>query len=77
MKIPAVPPPAERLTVDEAARLLNRHPEQVRRYLREGRLPGALKLGLMWFIPRKDVLALAACLRDKGRQAPIIRKGAA
>lgn len=47
------------LTVHQAARLLQRHPEQVRRYLREGRFPGALKLGLMWYLPEAEVRAFA------------------
>jgi excisionase family DNA binding protein len=44
------------LTVDEAARRLNRSIEQVRRYLREGRLPGR-RIGQQWFI---EEAALAA-----------------
>ncbi len=63
------------LTVGEAARLLGRHPEQVRRYLREGRLPGAVKLGLMWYMPRAAVLALAAELRIRDNHAPRAERG--
>ena len=37
------------LTVNEAARRLGRSIEQVRRYLREGRLPGQ-RIGGQWFI---------------------------
>jgi excisionase family DNA binding protein len=37
------------LTVEEAARRLDRSLEQVRRYLREGRLPGR-RIGQQWFI---------------------------
>jgi len=37
------------VTVDEAARRLGRSIEQIRRYLREGRLPGR-RIGLQWFI---------------------------
>jgi len=37
------------VTVEEAARRLNRSIEQVRRYLREGRLPGR-RIGQQWFI---------------------------
>jgi len=40
------------LTVAQAARLLNRSTEQVRRYLRENRLPGQ-RLGGQWFIERQ------------------------
>jgi excisionase family DNA binding protein len=37
------------VTVDEAARQLGRSIEQVRRYLREGKLPGR-RIGQQWFI---------------------------
>ena len=37
------------ITVAEAARRLNRSTEQVRRYLREGKLKGA-RVGQQWFI---------------------------
>ena len=37
------------VTVDEAARRLDRSIEQVRRYLREGKLPGR-RIGQQWFI---------------------------
>ncbi len=57
-------PPESCLTVDQAARLLRRHPEQVRRYLREGRFAGAAKVGLMWYIPRAELVTFAARLRD-------------
>lgn len=40
------------LTVAQAARLLERSTEQVRRYLRENRLPGQ-RLGGQWFIERQ------------------------
>jgi excisionase family DNA binding protein len=40
------------LTVAEAAQRLERSTEQVRRYLREGRLHGR-RLGNQWFIERK------------------------
>lgn len=39
------------LTVQEAARLLDRSTEQVRRYLREGKLAGT-RIGGQWFIDR-------------------------
>jgi excisionase family DNA binding protein len=42
------------VTVNEAARLLKRSTEQVRRYLREGRLPGR-RIGGQWFIEREAV----------------------
>lgn len=43
----------DRLTVAETARLLRRSTEQVRRYLREGVLPGR-RVGGQWFIERQD-----------------------
>ena len=43
------------VSVNEAARRLGRSIEQVRRYLREGRLPG-LRIGGQWFI-EEDALA--------------------
>ena len=39
------------LTVAETARLLHRSTEQVRRYLREGVLPGR-RIGGQWFVER-------------------------
>ncbi len=41
--------PAGLITVSEAARRLGRSIEQVRRYLREGKLPGR-RIGQQWFI---------------------------
>ena len=45
------------LTVDQAADLLQVHPETVRRWLRRGRLPNARKVpsGHGWRIPRADL----------------------
>lgn len=47
--------PEGMVTVAEAAKILNRSIEQVRRYLREGKLPGQ-RIGQQWFIP-KDALS--------------------
>lgn len=44
----------ELISVAEAARLLKRSTEQVRRYLREGRLAGR-RMGGQWFIERTAV----------------------
>lgn len=49
--------PEEMLTVAEAARRLGRSIEQVRRYLREGKLPGR-RIGQQWFIPAEAVQPL-------------------
>lgn len=42
------------ISVAEAARILKRSTEQVRRYLREGQLPGQ-RMGGQWFIERSAV----------------------
>lgn len=46
----------ELMTVADAARELSRSTEQVRRYLREGRLAGR-RMGGQWFIERSAVSA--------------------
>ena len=44
--------PGETLTLKEVARELGRSLEQVRRYVREGKLP-AKKMGMQWFVSRR------------------------
>ena len=44
------------VTVDEAANLANRKTSLIRTLCREGRLPGAEKMGKSWIIPRESVL---------------------
>jgi excisionase family DNA binding protein len=51
-------PESTLLSVADAARRLNRSTEQVRRYLREGRLKGQ-RLGGQWFINRAVLDAFA------------------
>jgi excisionase family DNA binding protein len=46
--------PDAMITVHEAARRLNRSTEQVRRYLREGKLRGR-RIGGQWFIDEQDI----------------------
>ena len=46
--------PAGMLTVQETARRLNRSVEQVRRYLREGKLQGE-RIGQQWFVPEEAI----------------------
>ena len=48
--------PGETLTLKEVARELGRSLEQVRRYVREGKLP-ARKLGMQWFVSRRALEA--------------------
>ncbi len=67
----------DRLTLKDVAQEIGRSLEQVRRYVREGKLP-AEKLGMQWFVerqdleafkgqagkPQQDVLARARSLRE-------------
>lgn len=48
--------PTRDLTLMEVAQELGRSLEQVRRYAREGKLP-AHKLGMQWFVKRRDLKA--------------------
>ena len=52
------------LTVAETARFLQRSTEQVRRYLREGSLPGR-RLGGQWFIHAADIEAFLRYRHDR------------
>jgi excisionase family DNA binding protein len=51
------------ISVAETAKLLGRSTEQVRRYLREGELPGR-RLGGQWFIDRTDAEAFLLRRRE-------------
>jgi excisionase family DNA binding protein len=51
------------MTVAETAKLLRRSTEQVRRYLREGDLPGR-RLGGQWFVDRGDAETFARQRRE-------------
>jgi excisionase family DNA binding protein len=53
------------VTVNEAARRLDRSIEQVRRYLREGRLPGR-RIGQQWFIEEGALAAWHPLRRRPG-----------
>ena len=55
---------ADLLSVAEAARRLERSTEQVRRYLREGRL-GGRRMGGQWFIEAATLDAFLAALRER------------
>ena len=48
--------PTDDLTLMEVSRELGRSLEQVRRYVREEKLP-AHKLGMQWFVKRRDLAA--------------------
>jgi excisionase family DNA binding protein len=54
------------LTVAEASVQLNRSAEQVRRYLREGRLAGN-RIGGQWFIDHRALQAFSAGLKAETR----------
>ena len=45
------------MTVNEAAQMLGRNPETVRRWIRELKLP-AKKIGMIWLIRRDDLAKL-------------------
>ena len=51
------------ITVSDTAKLLGRSTEQVRRYLREGELPGR-RLGGQWFIDRAEAEAFLLRRRE-------------
>ena len=65
--------PEGMITVAEAARLLDRSIEQVRRYLREGKLRGR-RIGQQWFI---DKTALGKLYVPGSRRYVMIREAAA
>lgn len=56
------------MTVAETARFLQRSTEQIRRYLREGSLPGR-RIGGQWFIQRADAVAFRK-QRDNVTESP-------
>jgi len=60
------------LTVVDAARELGRSTEQVRRYLREGRLNGR-RLGGQWFIEEAALTAFREALSDQSGYLDSIR----
>lgn len=45
----------ELLTAGETAYVLGLHPESVRQWLRDGRLPG-VRIGRAWFVRKPDLL---------------------
>jgi excisionase family DNA binding protein len=59
-----VDPDRNLLTVAQAARMLERSTEQVRRYLRENRLPGQ-RIGGQWFIEREALQQFLESARAK------------
>ena len=45
------------VTADEAAKLMNLKESMIRTLCRSGRLPGAVKMGVSWVIPRESALS--------------------
>lgn len=60
------------ITVAEAARRLNRSTEQVRRYLREGKLRGQ-RIGNQWFVEERTLAAADARSRREEQLALLER----
>jgi excisionase family DNA binding protein len=53
----------DKLALKEVARQLGRSLEQVRRYVREGKLP-AQKLGMQWFVERRALEAFKSASKS-------------
>lgn len=56
----------DKLTVDQAAELLDYHPDHVRRLLRQGRMEGE-HFNRVWMIDREEVERLKALQFPSGR----------
>ena len=52
-----------KITVEEAARYVARHPETIKRWIRSGRLT-AHKLGLVWYIDPADLRPVSPSQRN-------------
>lgn len=61
------------ITVAEAARRLNRSIEQVRRYLREGKLRGE-RIGGQWFMKETAISAMADPTARYHQQMELLRR---
>ncbi len=68
--------PEGMITVQEAARRLGRSIEQVRRYLREGKLRGE-RIGQQWFIEDASLASLSVRYRVRKPRTSQIREVAA
>ena len=62
-----MPIDAEWLTVKDAAKLVNYHPERVRELIREGRVD-AYKFGSVWAVSRKSLLAYVSRAHKVGEK---------
>jgi excisionase family DNA binding protein len=63
---------ADTLSLSEVARELGRSLEQVRRYVREGKLP-ARKQGMQWFVSRRALEAFKAPGGGPAREDVLMR----
>ncbi|MFQ5878947.1 MAG: helix-turn-helix domain-containing protein [Dehalococcoidia bacterium] len=61
------------LTVSEAAQYLGRSLEQVRRYLREGRLAG-YRVGNQWFVPAAALASLRALSQEQEDHMKLVKE---
>lgn len=55
------------LTVEEAAKILDYHPNHVRRMLRQGKIRGKKPSGYAWMISRREVRRIKAAQDRHGR----------
>ena len=60
------------LTISEAAELLQLHPETVRNWIRDGRLPWGMKLGRLW---RIRMSALVEWMDEKAGKGQAVLPG--
>ena len=65
--VPMVDTATGMMTVREVAAELDRSIEQVRRYIREGKLP-AQKIGMQWFVDLKDLETLHSGEKTRGQR---------
>ena len=56
------------VTIEEAAEIANRKSSLIRILCREGRFPGAVKMGNSWIIPREEVEAYKPAKRGPKTQ---------
>ncbi len=55
----------DKITVPEAARLAQRHPETIKRWLREYKLSGE-KIGQVWYIETASLTSVIRGLPERG-----------
>jgi excisionase family DNA binding protein len=60
------------VTVEEAAELANRKTSLIRVLCRDGRFPGAVKMGNTWIIPKHEVMAYQPAKRGVKPQKELL-----